>query len=426
MNKLALREKSGDWIYYITSLTYREVAEHVKRIDKELHESHTLSDMIQRSLTDNVNKIATYIETQNEHFFNALVLAVYDGDPKWREISIDYGEGETYEVGVLELNGDEKIFPVDGQHRVEGIKNVLLSDSGKEYENETIPVIFIGHKNTIEGRIRTRRLFSTLNRYAKPVSLNDIIALDEDDIVAIVTRHLIETCPLFQEERLNNHKQKAMPEKDKTSFTNIISLYECNTELLLYFIKDKTIELDGKQVKGKRKLDAYLRFRPAEEEIENFMNFVDDFWYSCMENIHCIRDYLSTTVSKEPAAKYRNSKNGGNILFRPIGQIPFVVNAIKMYDEVRNFDVVTTRMNNINYELSSELWAYVAWNPITHKMKTSSNKKIITLLLQFLLNYVPLTQKEKAELIQLYRGEKGDDNLTEHAVLELLNKYIVD
>ena len=42
MNKLALREKSGDWIYYLTSLTYKEVSEHVKRINDELHTSKTL------------------------------------------------------------------------------------------------------------------------------------------------------------------------------------------------------------------------------------------------------------------------------------------------------------------------------------------------------------------------------------------------
>lgn len=425
MNKLALREKSGDWIYYITSLTYREVSDHVKKIDKELHESHTLSDMIQRSLTDNVNKIATYIQTQSERFFNALVLAVYDGDPKWREISIDYGEGEIYDVGVLELNGDEKIFPVDGQHRVEGIKNVLKSENGKDFEDETIPVIFIGHKNTNDGRRRTRRLFSTLNRYAKPVSLSDIIALDEDDIVAIATRHLIESCPLFQDERLGNYKQKAISDRDKVTFTNIISLYECNTELLSFFIKDKVIELDGKKLKSKQKLDAYLRFRPDEVEITNFIKFVDSFWYSCMSNIDCIKDYLAIPVSKEPAAKYRNAQNGGNILFRPIGQIPFVVNAIKMYYEVNDFDVVTTRMNRLNLELASDLWTKIAWNPITHKMKTSSNKKIITLIFQYLLNFVPLTDKEQTELIMLYQGDKGDENLSDIAVVELLQKYVI-
>lgn len=68
MNKLALREKSGDWIYYLTSLTYKEVNDYVKKVDDELHTSKSLSDMIQRSLTDNVAKIAKYIEKQPEHF----------------------------------------------------------------------------------------------------------------------------------------------------------------------------------------------------------------------------------------------------------------------------------------------------------------------------------------------------------------------
>lgn len=110
MNKIAFREKSGDWIYYLTWLTYQEVSVFVKKIDKELHKSNSLNDMIQRSLTDNVNRIATYIEKQPEHFFNALVLAVYDGDPQWREIELKYDDEEKYNLGILELNGREKIF----------------------------------------------------------------------------------------------------------------------------------------------------------------------------------------------------------------------------------------------------------------------------------------------------------------------------
>lgn len=53
-----------------------------------------------------------------------MVLAVYDGDPQWREIRYEI-DGHIYpNIGLLELNGEEKIFPVDGQHRVEGIKKL--------------------------------------------------------------------------------------------------------------------------------------------------------------------------------------------------------------------------------------------------------------------------------------------------------------
>ena len=38
------------------------------------------------------------------------------------------------------------------------------------------------HKNTTDGLEATRRLFTTLNKTAKPVSKNAVIALDEDDV----------------------------------------------------------------------------------------------------------------------------------------------------------------------------------------------------------------------------------------------------
>jgi DNA sulfur modification protein DndB len=231
MKILAIRAQIGSWIYYVATLTFKEVAEHVKRVDSELHRSELLQDMLQRSITDNYKSIARYIENQEERFFNALVLAVYDGDPQWHGVRLEYDDGdEFYNIGILELTGNEKIFPVDGQHRVEGIKRVL-SDSEK-YNDEKIPVIFIGHKTDMEGMQRSRRLFSTLNRYAKPVSMRDIIALDEDDVVAIVSRELIECHPLFSSGRILDSKTKAIPDKNTSAFTTIITFYECNKELL--------------------------------------------------------------------------------------------------------------------------------------------------------------------------------------------------
>lgn len=420
MNKIAFRENSGNWIYYLTWLTYKEVSLYVKKVDKELHQSNSLNNMIQRSLTDNVKRIAAYIERQPEHFFNALVLAVYDGDPQWREIELEYDNEEKYNLGILELSGEEKIFPVDGQHRVEGIKEVLQRNNNGEFDNETIPVIFIGHKNTTQGMQRTRRLFSTLNRYAKPVTLNDIIALDEDDIIAIATRHLIETNELFHEERLNNHKQKAIPDNDKVAFTNIISLYECNTELLKYFLKDKQVLFDGRELKGKRKIDEYCRVRPVEEDINTFLCFVDQYWSSFSENLDVIKKYLATKIDEQPALIYRN-KNGGNLLFRPIGQRPFVLCALGLYDRIKNMRMTMQTMNKINFEIDSELWKFIVWNPINKKMITSSNGTLIEYLLKYFAG-VELTSKEFLKMKEDFRSMKGDEHLTDDEICEMLNR----
>ena len=230
----AIKGKIGDTVYYTANLTFQQVNQLIKKVDQELHTSTSLREEIQRSLSDNYIKIKQYILNDPEHFFNALVLAVYDGQPIWTEIRYELEDEWYHNVGVLHFNGEENIFPVDGQHRVEGIKAALKERP--ELASETISVILIGHSTTPIGMRKSRKIFSTLNRYAKPVRLGDIIALDEDDIVAIATREMLESYPLFQGDRMKATNTKSIPTNDKSSFTSLITLYECHLELFqLYF-----------------------------------------------------------------------------------------------------------------------------------------------------------------------------------------------
>lgn len=166
----AIRAQIGIWGYYVSTLSFQDIAEYVKPIDDELHKSELLRTMIQRSITENYISIANYIENQNERFVNALILAVYDGQPVWNGLRLKEIDEEEYSFGFLSLTGEEKIFPVDGQHRVAGIKKALEKNPG--LAKEQVPVVFIGHSKDDEGMKRTRRMFSTLNRYAKPVSMS--------------------------------------------------------------------------------------------------------------------------------------------------------------------------------------------------------------------------------------------------------------
>ena len=122
INIPAIKGQIGNTIYYIANLTFSQIATMVSKVDNELHTANSIKEQIQRSLSDNYIKIKDYIIKREDHFFDSLVLAVYDGDPQWREIRYEI-DGHAYpNIGLLELNGEEKIFPVDGQHRVEGIK----------------------------------------------------------------------------------------------------------------------------------------------------------------------------------------------------------------------------------------------------------------------------------------------------------------
>jgi len=405
----AIRAKMGDWIYYITNLTFLQVKEKVKK-PTEIHETKNLRDFIQRSITDNVNSIKEYILTQEERFFNSLVLAVYDGDPQWIEVELTFpGEEDKsyFNMGFLEFKGDEKIFPVDGQHRVEAIKLALKENN--ELENEQIGAIFIGHKTTPKGMQRSRRVFSTLNRYAKPVDLAHIIALDEDDIVAIVTRELVEEYELFTNERIAFAKGKNIPKNNNFALTTIITLYNCHTQLLQ----------DYKGLSDK-KTKKFLRFRKSDKEIIEFKDYCITFWDSFNTHLDIIKEYLNekeTTIGD----KYRNNDNGGYLLFRPIGLLPFVQAAITIKNRTElNFDQIFKKFNNMNFTLNKEPWDGILWNNISKTMM-SRNNKLMFLILLFLFDENLLNNEEKQDLIEKYKKRIAED-MPEKEIYYILRK----
>lgn len=383
----AIRAKIGTWVYYISILSFKQVNDYVKRIDDELHKSALLREMLQRSISDNYKDIAHYIVTQEERFFNSLILAVYDGEPKWHEIRIESEEDDEYMgIGVLELSGSEKIFPVDGQHRVEGIKQVVAES--ELFNEEKIPVIFIGHKKDEEGMQRSRRLFSTLNRYTKPVSMRDIIALDEDDIIAICSRELIDNHVLFANERILDSKTKAIPETNNSAFTTIITFYECNRYLLSLYLKSS-------------KISEYIRRRPPEEDIKNFEKLCNEYWDSIVKNIDDVRDYIRTNPASTISMR---NKRGGNLLFRPAGILPFTKAAMRIKQKrQRDFLKIFLNLPQKLLDMQCPIWNNVLWNN-ERKTMVMNNQKIVEIILLYFWDYELLTIREKKKMVKELRN----------------------
>ncbi|MDR3586896.1 MAG: DNA sulfur modification protein DndB [Desulfosporosinus sp.] len=415
----AIRAQIGAWVYYSATLTFKQVSQYVKRVDDELHKSELLREMLQRSITDNYKSIANYITHQEERFFNALVLAVYDGDPEWHEVRLEYDNGEEFfDIGILELTGGEKIFPVDGQHRVEGIKKVLESSS--EYDNEKIPVVFIGHKKNEEGMQRARRMFSTLNRYAKPVSMRDIIALDEDDIIAIVSRDLLDNHLLLSNGRILDSKTKAIPDTNSKAFTTIITFYECNRELLWMMIKDyKVIDPENRNIRGKSKLKHYIRIRPQEEEIKSFSELCFNFWDSLMKISVEFFEYAS---AEKPDSRGFRNKEGGLLLFRPAALIPFVKAAIRIKENKNcTFEEVFKNFPDVVLQLKNKVWRNVLWNSEKRTM-VMNNQNLVELLLVYFYDKSMISKKEENKMINELKNIR---QLTEiEDVIEILKGAI--
>ena len=383
----AIRSKMGIWVYYISSLSFAEINIYVKPIDDELHKSDLLSGMIQRSITKNFKSIANYLETQDERFFNALILAVYDGQPVWNEIRLEDGTGgDNYNMGLITLSGDEKIFPVDGQHRVAGIKKALQDN--ENLAAERVPVIFIGHSKDKTGMQRTRRMFSTLNRYAKPVSLRDIIALDEDDVVAIASRNLIDNTKLFKSDRILDSKNKSIPDNNDMALTTIITYYECNKELLWLHVKDEEVRgLDEKVIKGRSKINEYIRHRPSDEVINLFTSECNEFWSAIINECPEIKE------SGVKVGKYRND-NGGHLFFRPISLVPFARASVRIKDtNQKSYGEIISSFPKELLWIQNRLWKKIIWDDILKKM-VMGNAKLIELILLYIYSPTILTDKE--------------------------------
>ena len=311
----------------------------------------------------------------------------------WNEIEVGFKGEDYYNMGFLRLNGEEKIFPVDGQHRVEGIKDAIKKSP--ELEDETIAVILIGHHKDKEGMEKTRRIFSTLNRYAKPVSTGDIIALDEDDTVAIVTRNMLESFPLFMNENISDEKKtKAIVEKDTKSFTSLIKLYETNKIVYKYYtsFRDNT-----KRIHSSTEIDKFLKFRPKQEDIDDFEKYLTEFWELFINSFEGMKEYVAST-EKDAAAKYRNRENGGLLYFRPVA-LPQLVTAILetcFRSKVTLSDSMSA-YSQLEMCISKAPWVKVLWDAESRTM-IMKNKTLVRPLLMFMYDRSVLNAKELESL----------------------------
>lgn len=402
----AIRSKMGIWFYYVSSLSFENVAQYVSPIDDELHHSELLSGMIQRSITVNYKNIANYLETQEERFFNSLILAVYNGQPKWNEIRTQDEEGEdNYNLGIITLTDDVKIFPVDGQHRVAGIKKAI--EDNPDMKSERVPVIFIGHSTDEIGMQRTRRMFSTLNRYAKPVSLRDIIALDEDDVVAIASRNLIDNTDLFVADRILDSKNKSIPDTNNMALTSIITYYECNKELLWLHIKDTDVMgLEEKPIRGRAKINEYIRHRPTDEIISNFTQECKAFWEAIVNKCPEIRE------PKIAVGKYRDS-NGGLLFFRPIALYPFAKVSVRIKEHYnKSYNQIIEAIPDELLWIQNRLWKKIIWDDVSKKM-VMGNATQIELMLLYIVAPELLNANEKKKMINNLKSiwDQTDENI---------------
>lgn len=369
MNKTtlpAIRSKVGDWVMYITSMSFSDINNLVSPAD-EIHERKGLSEWIQRQIISaHADEIAKYILETPQRFLGSLIIGVYNGNPNWAPLSIKFnydpleiGELQREKIdgklGLLVLSGEEKLFAIDGQHRVAGIKkSVEQSKPSDDICSDEVSVIFVSHDNTSsDGKMRTRRLFTTLNKKAKPISKSATIALDEDNGFAIVTRELINNHWLFEDDRkhISYTSTGAIPAGDESTITSVVGLYEIVKDL--YYQKNKK---------------EFESTRPSNEEISIHLDFTTKY-LDCLLS-EC-PEYNKVFKMKERSTNYYRSVEN-HVLFRPIGQRAFARAVGILVQRGKSLEESISILLSVDLVLTSYNWHNILWDPVTATMITKN------------------------------------------------------
>lgn len=397
----ALRANIGDWTYFIASMKISDVAARVN-IAHEIHSSSTLNDLIQRALDKRAEEIKNFIVQRSDRFFNSLVIGVYDGDPTWYDLAIhenpyldtDQIPGYVEDaLGVLVLTGGEKLFALDGQHRVVGIRYAIQTNP--DLGDEQIAAIFVTHRNDAPGLTRTRRLFTALNRYAKPISSLDKIALDEDDAVAIITRRLINDYPLFHGGKILSRSTKNLPQSEKQAFTTIVALYDMLNRYLQFVEGMKS-----------RQWNQFKRNRPGDIKLESLYALSEDLWKKIAQKFPPIRKMEKSPANVDAALPYRNGM-GGHLLFRPIGLDVFMVALIRLMKLGWSLDDSIKQISKVPMNLSEWPWVGLLWDITNGRMITApENKKTASSVLFYAAGGI-LNSQEELNLVNELEGLTG-------------------
>lgn len=418
----ALRAQMGDWTYYVTVMKLGKIAREC-RLAEEITTHADLDNLIQRALEDRVNKeMVPYLLKEKQRFYGALVVAVYGGDPEFSPVKVEEHEllddtsKSTYGFGLLRFDGSQTYYALDGQHRLKSIQEAIKRDA--DLAKEEISVIILKHEETKAGMQRTRRLFSTLNRRAKPTSTGMNIAIDEDDSVAVVTRRLVKENKHLKElvladiKSINSKQLNPTSKKNDSYITTLAALYETNEMLLSGFDGGLNIDKEFKQ------------FRRSYQEIDAYYAYLEHIWMRLLEKCPGFDAVLAGTRTPGDLRKRLDEEghivlgddgkpiHGGNAFARPMGQ--FVVAEVLKSVSINGKsveDAIDTIMSQISMDMDEAPWVNVIWNPATRNIQGGKKeRKLLVSLISYALGLKGAPKIR--ELNRAYRDISGNKRAT--------------
>lgn len=399
----AFRARVGDWTYYICIMKYAQVAREVE-FAWELGGNKDLNTLIQRGISARTEGITSYLLNSEHRFLGSLIVATWGGDPEYLELQMDDPDGVLRGVdngfGVLTLDGSHQFFALDGQHRLKAIKDAIKQKPALGAED--ICVLLVSHYDTEEGRERTQRLFTNINRHAKNTTQAENIALDVDDAFAILTRRLLNEHPFFKQPGRVRVFTKpptdggftlaggSVPVGDRAAFTTITVLYD----LLKSLAWDLPAAVND------------LQNRPSDEVLDDAYERLSSRLDQLLAASGDLAASLTSSANARDIRAPKEREGDGHPMMRPVVQ-KAVVRALEQVvdQELMSWPECLDRFSALPWKIREAPWSAV-FNAENGKMITAKeNTELLTELIR--IHIAPVNKAQISRARRAYREVRG-------------------
>lgn len=405
----AIRGKLGNTEYYETTMKVRDLVTNIRR-PSELDDwaNFSIEERMQRELDDKRVKeqIVPYLVRNGDRFFGSIIVLVYQGEVNFETIADLKAnlpgayKANASRIGFLTIDGGSLIV-LDGQHRLAALKMVYDKHDNlpagpyiQEIPDDEVCVIFLKHENPV----KTRRIFNTVNRYARQTSRGDNIITSEDDGYAIVTRRLLrDDEPLGNRTvggksvELVNWRSNTLTTRSK-QLTTISALYE-TVQLILSSIKAGYYE---------------AQTRPDDTRLDEGTERVSEFWKFILDGM---APYQEAVANPEQIAAMRDDKAASALLFKPAGQIALIKGLLMACEGGRmRLSEAVSLANKIDWGTHASLWRGVIMKPSGAIDAGSEARNRAANLICWLIAADRMTQEEKDAALRIYNQGFGVDS----------------
>ena len=351
----AMKAKLGDTDYFILAMKAKELVEKaIIPSEMEDWDDMSLEEREQRDINYGRvrNQIAPYLANDKGRFFGAIILAAKHFNPNnfepiGRVAAKDLPklyQTQAECLGFLTFGGGEMLIPLDGQHRLKAIKFALEGVDEKSRKipaiqpcsalaNEDVTVILVPYDAK-----KSRKIFTKVNRYAKPTTTGQNLVTDDDDFIAVSARMIANNLEIIGA-HLVKYKSNAMGDKEPF-FTTLATIAQCNEALLSeHFPK----EID--------------RTRPIEDsEKQNlYEEKINEVWEHLTENINLFSDMLADKT-KDGDAKRREIRQD-YLLGRPVPQVCLFKAFVRLTaSNIFSYQDASNSLNKIDWGKNAKLW----------------------------------------------------------------------